>query len=350
MSKKQKVVSVRLHFDMEKSLKESPPNYPAGVHFKKRIVVSRKQIDWDPRYQPKAGICDLQNSIRIRISYAEHGFDYTQPVQIVTPSTTSSREFEGIGGFQRNAAQDDLGWETTIVDVVEFDSPLIRRIFSFETNHIFSPRVGNTKIDIIKGVESAISTGEIDRSSDQEIKNFIDKAAADFSITERNNVFNTIRKGYSAFKNMIPMDSVRADKKAKVMDLQFGFNKNGDVDGYGYMAGVQAGGKTRFYDVLEKSLENDGEPVVLTGFIPDPKPTTLKSQRKVWMKYFEKHQEMLIKIVAQTMGMSEDNVRAKQKWNPFKFGGFLPQDVTPQGQNQVEKETTRVDSEGRSLQ
>jgi hypothetical protein len=344
-----KTQAVRIHFDMNRSLKESPPIYPTGVHFKKRIVVLRKNIDWDEQYQPKAGMCDLQNSVKIRISYDEHGFDYTQPVQIVTPSTTSSKEFEGVGGFQRDLAQTDLYWETTIVDVVEFDTPLIRRIFSFETNHIFSPRVGNTKIDIVKGVESAIMAGEIDRSSDQEIKSFINLAAADFSAKERNSVFVTIRKGYSAFKNMIPLDAVRADQKAKDMDLPYGFNKNSSVDGFGYVAGVQAGGKTRFYDVLEKSIENDGEPVVLTGFIQDPKPTTLKSQRKTWMKYFDNHQEMLIKIVAWTMGISEDSVRKQQKWNPFKFGGFLPQDVTPQGQHQVKKETTLVNADGRSL-
>tara|TARA_Y100001951_G_C11268103_1_gene256919 strand:+ start:213 stop:1262 length:1050 start_codon:yes stop_codon:yes gene_type:complete len=349
MSKTQKIAPVRMHFEMEKSLKDSPPNYPVGVRFKKRIVILRKQIDWDEKYQPKAGICDLQNSIRIRISYEEHGYDYTQPVQIVTPSITSSKEFEGVGGFQRNLAQEDLCWETTIVDVVEFDTPLIRRIFSFETNHIFSPRVGNTKIDIVKGVEAAITAGEIDRSSDQAIKDFISKAAADFSEKERKNVFSTIRKGYSAFKNMIPLDTKRADNLAKQLKVPYGFDKNNNVDGYGYMAGVQAGGKTRFYDVLEKSLENDGEPVVLTGFIQDPKPTTLKSQRKSWMKYFKKHEELLVSIVAKTMGVSKDTVRAKQKWNPFEFGGFVPQDVTPQGQNQVKKETTLVNSDGRSL-
>jgi hypothetical protein len=349
-------MSNKILFDLPKSLKEfrvekenGDSIYPPGVHFKKRIIISRDKIDWAEKYQPKAGMCDLQNSVKIRISYKEHGYDYTQPVQIVTPSTTSSKEFEGVGGFQRNLAQIDLDWITTIVDIVEFDTPLIRRIFSFATNHIFSPRVGNTKIDIVKGIDSAIASGEIDKSSDKEIKYFISQAAADFSKQEQENVFNTVRKGYSAFKHMIPLDSKRADTLAKDHDVQYGLNKNKNVDGYGYMAGVQAGGKTRFYDVLEKSLENDGEPVVLTGFIQDPKPNTLTANRKSWMKYFSKHEQLLTSIVAKTMGISEDDVRVKRKWNPFKFGGFIPQDVTPTGQHQEKKETTLVDSDGRSL-
>ena len=38
-------------FDVERSLKESPPNYPDGVTFKKRIVVNRKNLI--RQYQPR---------------------------------------------------------------------------------------------------------------------------------------------------------------------------------------------------------------------------------------------------------------------------------------------------------
>ena len=115
---------VNPNFNKERSLELSPPNYPKGVRWIKRIVVRRDNIDWSVQYQPKAGIYDKKNVAKLRISYAEHGFLENEPVQIVTPSVTSAKEFEGIGGFQRNSAQDGLGWLFTIVDVVEFDSAL----------------------------------------------------------------------------------------------------------------------------------------------------------------------------------------------------------------------------------
>jgi len=154
---------VNPNFNKERSLELFPPNYPKGVRWVKRIIIRRDSVDWSMKYQPKAGIYDKKNVAKLRLSYAEHGFLYDEPLQIVTPSTTSEKEFEGVGGFQRNSAQDILEWEFIIVDVVEFDSALERRIFSFETNHIFAPRFGNTKVDIAIGLEEAIKAGEVDQ-------------------------------------------------------------------------------------------------------------------------------------------------------------------------------------------
>ena len=77
-----------IKFDLERSLKESPPKYRKGVRFVKRIVTKRSNIDWSVKYQPKVGIYDTKNVAKLRISYDEFGLLYGEPVQIVTPSTT----------------------------------------------------------------------------------------------------------------------------------------------------------------------------------------------------------------------------------------------------------------------
>ena len=53
--------------DVERSLKESPPNYPKGVNFKKRIVTNRNNLIRD--YQPRNLKKVLDNITNIKKSY-----------------------------------------------------------------------------------------------------------------------------------------------------------------------------------------------------------------------------------------------------------------------------------------
>ena len=338
---------VNPNFNKERSLELSPPNYPKGVRWIKRIVVRRDNIDWSVRYQPKAGIYDTKNVAKLRISYAEHGFLYDEPVQIVTPSTTSDKEFEGIGGFQRNSAQDGLNWEFTIVDVVEFDSALERRIFAFETNHIFAPRVGNTKIDIAKGLEEAIKAGEVDQTKDDEVRYFIDRAAADLPESERKTLYTNARKKFGKFVNLKPLDGNLAKNLAKKLGLQYSGVRNKDVDGIAYVK-EHGDSNTLYYDGLKISLKYGGEKVTVYGYIADPTPSTLAGSRAEWLKKFNELIDFHYQIVSQ--GSGEDIATTRlSAWCPFVFGGFLPQDITPIGSDNTPKETGLVDENGRAF-
>ena len=338
---------VNPNFNKERSLELSPPNYPKGVRWIKRIVVRRENIDWSVRYQPKAGIYDKKNVAKLRISYAEHGFLYDEPVQVVTPSTTSDKEFEGIGGFQRNSAQDILEWEFTIVDVVEFDSALERRIFAFETNHIFAPRVGNTKIDIAKGLEEAIKAGEVDQTKDDEVRYFIDRAAADLPESERKTLYTKARKKFGKFVNLTPLDGNLANKLAKKLGLQYSGVRNKDVDGIAYVK-EHGDSKTLYYDGLKMSLKHGGKQVTVYGYIGDPTPTTLAGDRKEWLRKFNELIDFHYLVVSQGSGDDIATTRLSA-WCPFVFGGFLPQDVTPIGSDNTPKETGLVDENGRAF-
>ena len=336
-----------IKFDIERSLKESPPNYPEGVTWVKRIVVARLNIDWGVKFQPKAGIYDQVNVGKIRGSYSEHGFLYNEPVQIVTPSTTSAKEFEGIGGFQRNEAQNGLGWKYTIVDVVKFASSLTRRIFSFQTNHIFAPRAGNTKVDIVYGVKEAIKANELDSTDDNAIKSFINSAAADFSKAERESIFTNVRKSYGKFANLKPLDGTLANALARELGLQFAGVKNKDVSGIAYVK-EHGDSKTLYYDGLKMSNKYDGADITVYGYIANPTPTTLTGDREAWLKKFNDLVDFHYQIVSR--GSDEDIATIRiSGWCPFKFGGFLPQDITPIGSNNEPKESGLVDKNGRSM-
>ena len=336
-----------IKFDLERSLKESPPKYRKGVRFVKRIVTKRSNIDWSVKYQPKVGIYDTKNVAKLRISYDEFGLLYGEPVQIVTPSPTSDKEFEGVGGFQRNSAQEDLKWDYTIVDVVEFDTALDRRIFSFETNLIFAPRVGNTKTDIVYGVEQAILHDGLDQTDDDAIKNFIARAAADFSTAERLSIYKSVRKSFGKFKNMKPLDGTKANGLAKELGLQYGGVRNKDVDGLAYVK-EHGDSKTLYYDGLKLSLKYGGTPVTVYGYIADPKPSQLASDRKAWKQKFDDLMDFHFQVAAQTTDLDIAKLRLSG-WTPFVFGGFLPQDITPVGSENEPTEKGLVDENGRSL-
>ena len=338
---------VNVNFNKERSLQFSPPNYPKGVRWIKRIIIKRDCIDWSVRYQPKAGIYDKKNVAKLRLSYAEHGFLYKEPVQIVTPSTTSELEFEGIGGFQRNEAQDALDWEFTIIDVVEFVSDLERRIFAFETNHIFAPRVGNTKIDIAQGLGEAIKAGEVDQTKDDEVKYFIARAAADLSESERKALFTNARKKFGKFVNLRPLDGTLANKIAKKLGLQFGGVRNKDADGIAYVK-EHGDSKTLYYDGLKMSLKYGGEPVIVYGYVADPAPMRLAVDRAEWLEKFNSLVDFHYQVAAQTMDTDIGKVRLSG-WCPFVFGGFLPQDITPIGANNTPRENGLVNERGRRM-
>ena len=338
---------VNPNFNKERSLELSPPNYPKGVRLIKRIIVRRNSIDWSVRYQPKAGIYDRKNVAKLRLSYSEHGFLYDEPVQVVTPSTTSDKEFEGIGGFQRNSAQHGLGWEFTIVDVVEFDSALERRIFSYETNHIFAPRIGNTKIDIAKGLEEAIKAGEVDQTEDDEVRYFINRTAADLSESERKTLFTNARKKFGKFVNLKPLDGNLANGLAKTLGLQYSGVRNKNVDGIAYVK-EHGDSKTLYFDGLKISLKYGGKKVTVYGYVADPTPEKLAGDRAAWLEKFNNLIDFHYQVGSQTSGNDIATTRLSA-WCPFVFGGFLPQDITPVGSDNTPKETGLVDENGRAF-
>ena len=220
---------------------------------------------------------------------------------------------------------------------------------SFETNHIFAPRVGNTKIDIIYGVKEAIKADpfELDQTDDNAVKSFINRAAADLSESERNSIFKTVRKEFGKFANLKPLDGTLANKLAKDLGLQYAGVKNKDADGIAYVK-EHGDSKTLYYDGLKMSLKYGGEKVTVYGYVADPTPTTLAGDRVAWKDKFDNLVDFHYQLVSKALDTDIATTRISA-WCPFEFGGFLPQDITPIGAENSPRESGIVDENGRAM-
>ena len=232
-----------------------------------------------------------------------------------------------LSGYTRDAAEEELGWDATIVDVVEFTSKRDRRAFMYQDNQIFNPRTGNTREDLIKGVQDAIHEKSVENTED-DILDFLKEIASDKPEKDHVSIYKAVRKNISQYDNMVPFDGPRANKKLKELGLQYQGRKNKNVSGIAY-ARPQGYSKSVFWDGLEiaKEMSLDGhfETITIYGYIENPKPTELQADRKKWLKDFELMNNKIRDIIAYSTGTDVSKVSYK---SPFVFGGFLPQDIT----------------------
>ena len=121
------------------------------------------------------------------------------------------------------------------------------------------------------------------------------------------------------------------------------------VNRYGYVK-EPGGYKTLLFDGL-RLWHNEGcsDDINVTGYVKDPTPTNLFEKRSLWMKEFKKMEDFTYDMCSNMTGMSVADIKSKGKF-PFKFNGFLPQNLSPDitnGGNPVE--TDIVDIKGKSI-
>lgn len=333
----------KIIYDVEKSLKECPPNfYPPQVKFKKRIVVRRSLVDWDEGLQYRANVYETDNQAEIRGSYETFGFITTERPQCVTASTHSSFEYEGVCGFNRNAAQVTLGWETAIYDVLEFDSPIVKRAYGYQSNHIKAPRSANTDKDLLKGILKAVEERELDRTDDKAIKHFIEKIAEDKTREYRKLLFKKFRSNVSPHSTMRPLCSLKANELAEELKIpNHGLKNNFDQIGY-VLKKFTPGNWWNGMEHLTKEGSQHKE-VLVFGFVEDPAPNTLKAKRVSFKNNFN-----YVKAgVEKCLGFYDTSLNGNF---PFRLVGFLPQDLTktPERGGNI-KESGIVDVDGKPV-
>lgn len=335
---------MKIMFDVEKSMKMSPPNYPKGVTFKKRIITNRNKLIRD--YQIRNLNYVLANAAQIKNSYQINNYLYEEPVKCVEVNEKDPNRFNLIAGYNRDDAESQLGWDTTLVDILEFESPRRRREFMYQTNIIKNPRAGNTKNDITKGISDAIDNDEIDGSDDDDVKSFINAVAPEKTESEKKNIFDSVRKIHSKWATMTPYNAERANKKCEELGLQYQGRKNKNVDGIAY-ARPKGFSKGAFWDSTEIAKLYGGTTyaqVTIYGYIESPIPQFLQKDREKWLQAFNKMNDKLVENVMFTMDMDVAEVRKKIR-TPFVFGGFLPQDQGRNSSGKI-KETGLVDQYG----
>ena len=121
--------------DIKMSLEKNPPIYPTGVTQKKRIRVQRKLCTWPETQEFRVQGKNISNIHQLKDSYLVNGIIYEEPVQVVEVDPNNKDRFIGIAGYHRNAAQELLGWDIAIYDIVEFKTPRDRLKFGYTSNH-----------------------------------------------------------------------------------------------------------------------------------------------------------------------------------------------------------------------
>ena len=338
-----------IDLDLERSKKECPPQNPPGGKHLKRIRSRRDLTTW-PEAQPYRVLVNNQPHVRdLTNSYSINHMIYTEPPQVVVVDPDNPKRFIGIIGYQRNKAQENLGWDMAIYDVVEYDTPLDQLEHGFTSNTVQNPRAGSTIEDLAKGACLAIERKLIP-NTDKAIKAHINRIAADKTDPQKRNIFKKVRNKKSAHDSMRPLDGKSANELAAEHEIPYGggVEESYEVTGqYGFIK-EPGGFKTVMHDGLRLWLEYD-EPIYVTGYITHPNPATIKSRRNTWEKEIVRLNEMIYKISAKVTGMDLDSVRELGN-SPFISHGFLPQIISPDvTKGGKEQETSRVDKDGNSL-
>ena len=337
-----------IRVDREKSLKECPPNYSKGVNFKKRIREKRDQVTWSKQYNPsRVGINIKENVNDLADSYTVHGFIHSEPPQVIYVDPNNPKRYIGLAGHNRNEAQERLGWDVAIYDVVEFDTPQDMISFSFKTNDML-PRAGSTLKDISWGIKIAIEKKWLENTDDA-IKDFIKKIASFKTDSQKKTIFKNVRNNISKIKSMRPLDGTSATELAEEIKVPYrgdaGFDSSGE---FGYLK-EPLGFKTIMHDGLKLWLEID-EDMLITGYINHPDPSNLHKKRAAIKKEIEKMNDMLYEVASKLSDMPLDEIKKKGK-SPFLFNGFLPQVLSADPSNMgLPAEIGLVDENGQPIE
>jgi hypothetical protein len=274
---------------------------------------------------------------------------YTEPPQVVVVDPDNPKRLIGIIGYQRNKAQENLGWDMAIYDVVEYDTPLAQLEHGFTSNIVQNPRAGSTIEDKAKGACLAVERKLIP-NEDKDIKAYINRIASDKTDSQKRNIFKKVRNKKSAHDSMRPLDGKSANELAAELEIPYGGDNEESYEATGQYGFIKEPGgfKTVMHDGLRLWLEYD-DPIYVTGYITHPNPATIKSRRITWEKEIVRLNEMIYKISAKVTGMDLNKVKELGN-SPFISHGFLPQIISPDAtKGGAYTETSRVDKDGKSL-
>jgi len=350
----------KIMFDVNKSLAECPPEIYysqlgvdgkplfLGIRFKKRIVLSRSLVDFNLEDQIREADAGEDRVDVVQGSYKNVGFLYSKIPQAIIVDPNNPKRFIGVVGFGRDEAQENLGWETAIYDVIEYDKPIDLEAFKVCSNddedHV--PAFQNTKATILKSVVNAI--GKVIEDDDDAILVYL-KRIARSKPNWHKGILSTIRKEHiSRWETMKAFSTSRAKKEAVRLGLPYEGNKNKKTTSLGY-ARKFTSLKNFFYDGFTASTKHGFSKVYLSTWVDEPNPKSLPTDRKEIKKDFDKMEDMFNIWVSNYLDMPIDKVREKGEGRfPLVFNGFFAQDKEIQTDNGgVSKEVDLVGEDGK---
>lgn len=344
-------------YNVELSLQQaSPQNFTKGGKHIKRIVMKRSNIRFRLEDNSRELTVEQSGVAQVRDSLMVNGWEHDARPPIVYEDPEQKGHYIGISGFHRNAAMEQLGWETMMVDIYDFPSPLAVRVAKGESNHHKKPFTPLTKRDIQKQVLEAIKNNEI-ANTEKDIKELVDIIGAVKTPQERKSIFKEVvkrRGGTSTLRTYCTSSGESSTEEIAIeLKLPFAGAEHYSLCGeYGYINSSPTP-KTTLYDAKKLSMQNDGAKVAIIGFIEKPSEVPkLYNQRTKHTKTFEDFLATDAKYMQFIMSKLGYNIELSDilKEYTIYYKGYLPQDKTPdssKGGNP--KEQTLVDEMGVSI-
>tara|TARA_R110000772_G_scaffold53575_1_gene122526 strand:- start:59 stop:1126 length:1068 start_codon:yes stop_codon:yes gene_type:complete len=306
---------MQLLFDLKRSHKSNPPNYPAnkGINFVEResgkvaglVVEDSNGLSLQPRIKT---LEDQQRSLED--SYKVNGVLYNKQVMVVEARLDGQKEL--ISGFGRKAALKDMEVTDYFWDVVTFDSPYWKAIWKRRLNQSAdhtAQGTPNTEGTYLKGLQELKRVKGFKFRDDDAVRLALFEMS-DGKMTEDSveKVLKKFRKSNSTEEGVIALIQREANSSAQDLHIPsngYVSNEKAYPHTFGSVGYVRHDGdlSNKIVDIVNNynKLVNEGylihpddEPKInITGFIQHVVHDKIHTQRKDWLKKFEKSKDWM---------------------------------------------------------
>ena len=168
----------KVTFDVLKAKDLCPFQKEKGVVLIETKVTMIKNIRKEQGFQVRAQETKQKNARNISDSFDARGWEHSQPrVKVINNNYDPENcEYILVDGYSRFQGAQMSDWETIIVDVVEFETPLDRRRICLKYNEENLPSATNTYEDYWNQIGEAIRMNELEDSEDA-VSDFIERSA-----------------------------------------------------------------------------------------------------------------------------------------------------------------------------
>lgn len=349
-SRKKKMTKIL--FNLKDSLDLCPPKYlyaegpngekwqgQPGTRFIKRHMMRRDKVMFLKDDQTKVEVNTISNVRAIQESFQAKGWDHSERPLVYWDSQDGEK---GDEGYHRDAAAEELGWETLPFDKIEYFSPLDQEVSKHNSNND-NPRKTNRLKDTVKTIKRCVDGGLITGSKlkdpeELQIKALIVRLTPGKVDRTRKTILKKYRAIDSGYATLKTWDAEKINEYCEELKLPFAGDKNFENSGKVGYAKPQGSMKSLMHDcmglIVKDKVPKDDKgnyiPIEVRGYIeePNPDPTILERQRKNWLNSFKADCLNFIKEFYELTTGKEFNYEL-----PIVFKGFAYQNLTKNPEN-----------------
>jgi len=328
---------------VQESLETCPPQEYKGAKFEGRYIIPSSFV----RYASDEQTRDKQNDVtavqNITNDFKVNGVDLIQKPPVVAFDPEHPQTVQGLAGYHRQQVFQNLNQEKYFYDVYMFEEPHAeynKEVVRNMTNHHKGAHTTQTKHDYIKSVSNSVARGIVPNTFEA-ITSFVDLICDKPSGT-RKSIVREVCASNQTYSNFVTYSSQRT---AKNKNSLVSFLKNNafapagidnrtieDIQEQGYIVYCAAAGdnQSTWARAITNSVKFD-VPVFILGY-SDHRVDDLNTYRKEWIEDFNSQKGIMLEF-AQNI-LDDTNADIDEDNFPVKVGGFLPQYVKPNPEDQ----------------